>query len=129
MVEHSIEVGPVSDVILMKLEGGKTLIKESLVSSRLNRFQVLRRCQPVPQSLNLSCFCLCMIQRVELSQRAKATLQVIDDCPWGESFRSVSTLSGTKKNVMVDDGLILCRIGEVGFLSCRQISQIQAAEQ
>ena len=38
MIIDSIEVGPISDVIVVKLEGRKTLIKEGLVSGRLNRF-------------------------------------------------------------------------------------------
>ena len=36
MIEDSVEIGPVSDITFMKLIGRKALVKEGLISGRLN---------------------------------------------------------------------------------------------
>ena len=61
-------------------------------------------------------FLLHLVQRVNLSQAAKATLQVIYHRSGSKSLRPVSTNSRSKIYIMVNYRFLICRIGEVGLL-------------
>lgn len=56
------------------------------------------------------------IKGVDLVQRAKAPLQVVNDSPGHKSLRSIGSRAGPPVNVMVDGRLLALGIGEVRLL-------------
>jgi hypothetical protein len=54
-----------------------------------------------------------LIQSIDLSQRTKSTLEIIDKCSRSERFGPVCSNTRSKMDIVIDQGFLVSRICEI----------------
>lgn len=57
-----------------------------------------------------------LVEGVDLPQGAEAAFEIVDDRPRGEGLRPIGAYAGPEEDIMVDRGLSISTISEVGLL-------------
>jgi hypothetical protein len=77
-----------------------------------------------PQRLRRTGVVVHIVEGVDLAQGAEGVLEVVDDGAGHEGLGAIRGNARAEVDVMVDGGLFVVRVSEVGFLCCSSLGRI-----